>query len=329
MAFIDEARIFVKAGDGGKGCESFYSDKLTRHPRPDGGDGGNGGDIVFVADRRIQTLLDFKFRQHYKGERGGHASSKGKSGRTGEDCILKVPVGTILRDDESKLVLKDLLFDGQRVNVAKGGRGGLGNGRHKRTALPTEGESKVVYLELKLIADVGLIGFPNAGKSSLISAISSVRPKIACYPFTTKQPVLGIVKGEESDFIVADMPGLIEGAHEGRGLGDRFLKHIERTTLLVHVIDMAATEGRDPFEDYQKINHELYEYKHLLIRKQKILVANKMDLDQSKDNLKKFREKCKEPILAISALEKTGCDRLVEEITEALCRENFREKSSV
>lgn len=326
MIFVDEARIFVKAGDGGKGCESFYRDKYSRHPTPDGGDGGKGGDVIFVANKGIQTLLDYRFKQHHKAARGGHASSKGKKGKDGKDCILNVPVGTLIWDHETGLLFKDLTRDQQTVIVAKGGHGGRGNARRKTPAPPGIGEERTVRLELKLIADVGIIGFPNSGKSTLISAISKVKSKIANYPFTTKQPILGIVQGEEFDFIVADLPGLIEGAHTGKGLGDRFLKHAERTKILLHLIDMAGTEGRDPLEDYEKINHELQEHSEKLFSKYRIVVANKMDLTEAAGHLKRFQKRYKEDMLQISALEKKGLDHLITAIREILCRENFHDR---
>ncbi len=329
MAFVDEARIFLKAGGGGKGCESFYSDKLTRYPRPDGGNGGNGGSISFLADSRIQTLLDYRFRQHYEAQRGGHASSKGKRGRDGEDLVLKVPVGTILRDENTGLLIKDLNESGLSVLVAKGGHGGRGNNHNRTVTPPGDGQEITVRLELKIIADVGLIGFPNAGKSTLISGISKVKSKIANYHFTTKQPILGIVKGEDFDFVVADLPGLIEGAHEGRGLGDRFLKHAERTKILVHVVDMAGSEGRDPLEDYAKINFELESYSEELLIKNRVTVANKMDLPDAKKNLQRFKRKYKVKIFPISALEKEGLEELVNAIREILCKERLREKLAV
>ncbi len=322
MTFVDEARIFVKAGNGGKGCESFYSDKLTRFPRPDGGNGGWGGDVVFVASKSIHTLLDFRFKQHYQALKGGIASSKGKNGRSGEDCILRVPVGTIIKDFKTGLLIKDLISDGQKVIVAKGGEGGRGNENKKTTTPPKPGEERTIRLELKVIADVGIVGFPNAGKSTLISNISHVKSKIANYPFTTKQPILGIVEGEDFKFTVADLPGLIEGAHQGRGLGDRFLKHAERTKILVHMIDMAASEGRSPIEDYEKINYELEQYSENLFFKNTIVVANKMDLDGAKDNLKKFKAKFKKlKVFKISALEQKGLEKLVEAMKDVLCHE--------
>ncbi|MFA5088996.1 MAG: GTPase ObgE [Candidatus Omnitrophota bacterium] len=324
MVFVDEARIFIKAGDGGKGCESFYSDKLTRYPRPDGGDGGKGGSIIFIADTRIQTLLDYRFKQHYQAAHGGHGSSKGKRGKSAPDCVLKVPVGTIISDYQTKLLMKDLTAQGQSIVVAHGGEGGLGNARRKKVIPPGRGEERVIHLELKIIADVGLIGFPNAGKSTIISAISRVRSKVANYPFTTKQPILGIVQEEDFSFIVADLPGLIEGAHRGRGLGDRFLKHAERTKILVHVVDMAGVDGRDPCEDFEKINHELVSYSAELSFKERIVVANKMDLPEAKENLAKFKKRFKGKVIKVSALEKQGLDKLIKNLHDKLCRENFK-----
>lgn len=315
MAFVDEVRIFVKAGNGGKGCESFYQDKFTRYPRPDGGDGGKGGDVTFVADKSIHTLLDYRFKQHYEGGRGGHGSSKNFKGKSGKDVTLRVPVGTIIRDFDTKLLIRDLVKDGQSVLVAKGGLQGRGNHDNRRPLPPGEGEAKTIHLELKLIADVGIVGFPNAGKSTLISNISKVRSKIANYPFTTRQPILGVVIGEDhSHFIVADLPGLIEGAHLGKGLGLKFLKHAERTKVLIHLLDMAGSEGRDPVDDYAKIKNELELYSDKLALKKRIIVANKMDLPEAAANLKRFKRKYKEEVLSISALESNGLEKLVERL---------------
>lgn len=328
MAFVDQAIINVKAGDGGKGCDSHYRDLWMRYPRADGGNGGNGGDVVFIADRGLHTLLDYRFNKHYKGGRGGHGGSKGKKGKTGEDAILKVPVGTVLWDAELGLLIRDLSEHGQSIVVAKGGQGGLGNAFRDVSTPPTKGEERDIRLELKLIADVGLVGFPNAGKSTLISGISKVRSKIANYPFTTKQPILGIVKGEgeERDFIVADLPGLIEGAHLGKGLGLKFLKHVERTKVLAHIIDMSGSEDRDPLDDYKQINQELSEYSRDLSEKIKVVVANKMDLPESAANLKRFKRKYKEKVFAISAKDQTGFDELVGHLREILCRENSQDR---
>lgn len=321
--FVDEARIALKSGDGGKGCESLYRDLWMRYPLPDGGDGGKGGDIIFVADRSVRTLLDYRFKQHYVAENGKHGSSKGKKGKEGRPCILRVPTGTILRNHETGLLIRDLVQDGDKVIVAKGGIGGRGNRKRKISIPPGKGQSLTITLELKIIADVGIIGFPNAGKSTLISNISGVKSKIANYPFTTKQPILGFVTHEDKEFIVADLPGIIEGAHEGRGLGDRFLRHAERTKILIHLIDMAGSEGRDPLEDYAKINFELQSYSDVLMSKWKVVVANKMDLPEAKEHLKRFKKKHKkEKIISISALEKKGLEELVELISKQLCLEN-------
>ncbi|MCB9757191.1 MAG: GTPase ObgE [Candidatus Omnitrophica bacterium] len=320
MAFVDEVRIFVKAGNGGKGCESFYQDKLNRYPRPDGGDGGKGGDITFVADKSVHTLLDYRFKQHYQAGRGGHGSSKNFKGKSGKDIFLRVPIGTIIRDFDTKLLIRDLVEDGQSILVAKGGIQGRGNHDGRRSLPPGEGEAKTIHLELKVIADVGIVGFPNAGKSTLISNISKVRSKIANYPFTTRQPILGVVIGDDnSHFTVADLPGLIEGAHLGKGLGDRFLKHAERTKILIHLLDMAGSECRDPLDDYDKIKNELELYSDKLALKIRLVVANKMDLPEAAANLKRFKRKYKkEEILSISALEGKGLDKLVARLRELL-----------
>ncbi|MFT5386985.1 MAG: GTP-binding protein [Lysobacterales bacterium] len=330
MIFVDKARIFVKAGNGGHGCESFHREKTWRFKRPDGGDGGRGGDVILEATRSIQTLLDFRFNQHFKGKPGGHASSNGKTGRNGESCTLRVPVGTIVRDLETGLLVKDLVEDGQTVVIARGGSGGLGNLSHKVTELWEPGEDIVVQLELKLIADVGLMGFPNAGKSTIISNISRVKSKIANYPFTTKSPILGFVKVEKDDyteanFVVADLPGIIEGAHLGRGLGDKFLKHAERTKVIVHVVDMAGEEGRDPLDDYEKVCHELDEYSEILNVKKRLIVANKMDLPTAEENIKRFKEKYGDGILGVSGLEKQGLDTVIKAINDLLEEEAAEE----
>ena len=315
MAFVDQARIHIQAGSGGKGCESHYSDKYTRHPIPNGGDGGNGGDVIFMADRNLHTLLDYRFKQHYQAHSGAHGSSNNKRGKNGEDCILRVPVGTVVWDYDTQLLIRDLTVHGDSVIVTKGGHGGRGNNHNRTVTSPKPGENRTVRLELKVIADVGLIGFPNAGKSTLICAISKVKSKIASYPFTTKAPILGIVDDDnEEKFVVADLPGLIEGAHEGKGLGYQFLKHAERTKILVHIIDMSGAEGRDPLEDYNKICEELDLYSEELLQKNRLLVANKMDLPEAKKNLTRFKRKITKDILAISAKEKQGLTKLVAAI---------------
>ncbi len=316
--FIDYAQVHLKAGDGARGCKSFYRDKYTRHGIPDGGDGGKGGDIIFVADRNIFTLLDFKFRQHLRAPNGKLGSSKKQKGKDGENLVVRVPIGTLVIDKQTNCLLRDLDEEGASVVAARGGKGGLGN-RHKCEPTPGEtGEERTVALDLKLIADVGLIGFPNAGKSTLISAISNAHPKIANYPFTTREPVLGVVKTEDKSFIVADVPGLIAGSSKGKGLGFRFLRHIERTRILAHVIDMAGQDGRDPLSDYRVLNKELKSYSKDILAKHQILVANKMDLEEAKANLARFRKAVRKKIYPISALKEEGLEELVEAIRQKL-----------
>jgi len=321
MAFVDEAHIIAKGGNGGKGCESFYTDKYTRQGIPDGGDGGNGGDIIIAADKSVQTLLDFRLKRRYEGGRGGHASSKGSTGYRGKECVLRVPVGTILRDADTGLLIKDLTTDRQTVVVAKGGLGGRGNRKHRSVLPPKEGEEKHIHLELKIIADVGIVGFPNVGKSTLISAMSKVRSRIGNYHFTTRQPILGVVEGEDFNFVVADLPGLIEGAHLGKGLGDRFLKHAERTKILLHMVDMSGSEGRDPLDDYKKIEHELDQYSSELAMKYQLVAANKMDLPSAERNLKRFKRKFKIDVVPVSALEKQNLDQLTARLYAVLAAE--------
>jgi GTPase len=327
MAFADSAKIFIKAGRGGNGCRSFYRDKYYRHPQPDGGDGGKGADIILVADADTFTLLDFKFHQHFKAESGGHGSSKNQKGRNGSDLLVKAPVGTTVKDNATGFLLRDLKEAGQRVIVAQGGAGGRGNNRGREVRLPEAGEEKELFLELKLFADVGLIGLPNAGKSSLLTKVSHARPKIASYPFTTKEPILGVVQVGEFSFVMSDLPGLIQGAHEGRGLGDQFLKHVERTKILVHLVDMAAIEGRDPAEDLLAINKELELYDPAVIQKPQFIAANKMDLPEAKKHLAAFKKKIRKRIYPISALTGEGTDTLLKAIRQKLCKESLAKKS--
>lgn len=311
--FIDSAKILVKGGSGGKGCQSFYRDKYTRDGIPDGGDGGRGADIVIRADRNLNTLLDFQYNRHFYGAHGGHASSNHKKGKGASPVVIRVPCGTLVRDNKTNCALRDLNSDGEELIVASGGKGGLGN-RHRRESTAGEpGEEKELLLDLKLIADVGVVGFPNAGKSTLISVISNAHPKIANYPFTTKSPVLGVVRSKAGDsFVMADIPGLIEGSSRGRGLGDKFLRHIERTKVLLHLIDMAGFEGRDPIDDYRTINKELKEYGDSVYKKLVIIAANKMDLEGAKQNLARFRKAFKKKVYPISALNRQGLEELIE-----------------
>lgn len=316
--FIDSVKIYVRGGDGGKGCNSLYKDKYTRRGIPDGGDGGKGADIILMADRNLHTLLDFKYNRHFYGKHGGHGMGKQKTGKDAPDVIVRVPCGTLVKDQKSGLLLQDLKEDSQRVVVAEGGKGGLGSYHRKEVTCGEPGQERQLLLDLSLIADVGVVGFPNAGKSTLISVISNAKPKIAAYPFTTKFPVLGVVRAGKKAFVIADIPGLIEGSYLGKGLGDRFLRHVERTRILVHLIDMSGFEGRDPLEDYRKINIELKNYSQNVWGKTQIIVANKMDLPGAAENLERFRKTFKKRIAAISALKKEGLEELIEAIGKKL-----------
>lgn len=317
--FIDTVKILVSGGDGGNGCNSIYRDKMNMRGRPDGGDGGDGGNVLLKASRSVFTLLDFKYRHEFTAGRGRHGSSNNKRGRDGEDVVILVPQGTQVIEESTKCILEDLNSDNQEIIVAKGGKGGFGNKYRKKEALPGEpGETRSIILDLKLIADVGIIGFPNAGKSTLISKISSARPQIAPYPFTTKDPILGVVKRQDFDFSIVDIPGLIEGAHQGRGLGDKFLRHVERTKILVHLVDMAGVDARDPLDDYEIINRELKFYSPEVANKTQILAANKMDLEPAKDNLKRFKSKFRKKIIEISAKDSVNIGILIDEITKKL-----------
>ncbi|MFA5275368.1 MAG: GTPase ObgE [Candidatus Omnitrophota bacterium] len=318
--FIDNAKIYVKAGDGGKGCNSFYRDKYQRFGIPDGGDGGRGADIIIRADRNLYTLLDFKYNRHFNGKHGIHGSGNRKKGSNAPAIVVCVPVGTVITDIKNNCILRDLDKDQEEVIVANGGRGGLGN-QHRNleeATSPERGEEKELLLDLKLLAEAGLVGFPNVGKSTLISAISNAQPKIAAYPFTTIAPVLGLVRLDNKSFIIADIPGLIEGSGVGRGLGDKFLRHVERTKILVHLLDMSGFEGRDPLKDYVTINNELKVYSKALAKKKQIIAANKMDLSGAEANLKKFKAKYRKKIYPISALKKEGLEDLIEAIAKAL-----------
>jgi len=316
--FIDSVKIHVKAGHGGKGCASFYRDKYTRHGIPDGGNGGRGADIAVRADRNLRTLLDFQYNRHFSGSGGGHGSSKNKQGKTAPAIIIRVPCGTTIKDLKTGCILRDLNKDQEEVIVAYGGKGGGGN-QHRYVATEAQpGEEKDLILDLKLIADAGVVGFPNAGKSTLISNISNAHPKIAAYPFTTKAPVLGVVSYKDSSFVIADIPGLIEGSSRGKGLGDKFLRHVERTKILVHLIDISGFDGRDPIEDYRAINKELKDYSPEVYKKPQIIAVNKMDLETASINLKKFKKVIKKKVYPISALKKEGLEELIEAVGEKL-----------
>ena len=320
--FYDTAKIYVKAGDGGNGCVSFRREKYIPAGGPDGGDGGRGGNVVFRADEGLRTLADFHYRRHYLAGRGRHGMGKNMHGRSGEDLLVRVPAGTVVRDAQNGAVLADLVRDGQTVVVARGGRGGRGNTRfagakEKAPAFAEKGEpgeERWLELELKLLADVGLVGFPNAGKSTLISRVSQARPKIAGYPFTTLVPNLGVVVLDEGiSFVIADIPGLIAGASQGAGLGHRFLRHAERTRLLVHVIDVAGTEGRDPLADFEVINRELALYSPAFAQKAQLIAANKIDLPGAAENLPRLQKAlgARYEIFPVSALTGQGVKPLL------------------
>lgn len=320
--FIDVAKIHVKGGKGGDGAVAFRREKYEPAGGPAGGDGGHGGSVILKVNEGIRTLMDFRYKKHYNAENGENGKSKNQYGKKGKDLILKVPPGTIVKDAERGLIIADLTKNGQEFVVAKGGRGGRGNTKFTtstrqapRFAEPGEkGEERWILLELKLLADVGLIGFPNVGKSTLLSIVTAAKPKIANYHFTTLTPNLGVVELEDGkSYVMADIPGLIEGAHEGIGLGHEFLRHIERTRLLVHIIDASGQEGRDPVEDFYKINEELERYSPKLAKKPQIVVANKMDLPQSKEGLEKLKrelEKLNYEVYEISAATKQGVGEL-------------------
>ena len=319
--FIDQAQIWVKAGDGGHGCVSFRREKFIPKGGPDGGDGGSGGDVFFQAVENLDTLLDFAGKHHWQARNGQPGSGSNKHGANGDDLIIKVPPGTLIYDTDLNLLLKDMNEVGLKICVCRSGKGGKGNkafatstNQTPRYAEPgKKGQERNIRLELKLIADVGLVGMPNAGKSTLISRCSAARPKIADYPFTTIEPVLGIV--ELSDFrrfVMADIPGLIEGASDGAGLGHDFLKHIERTTILVHILDVMPMDGSDPVENYKTIRSELEQHSKALAQKQEIIVANKIDLDPDGKIVKELIEKLQQEIHPISAVTGSGTKELSE-----------------
>ena len=328
MKFIDEAVIIVQSGDGGNGCISFRREKFIARGGPDGGDGGKGGDVILKATHRKRTLHDFQFNKQFKAKNGGHGQGQQKTGKNGASITIHVPPGTLVIDTNSGHLIKDLVKAGESLTVAQGGKGGRGNTRFKgptnrtpRYAQPGQaGETLTLKLELKLLADVGIIGLPNAGKSTLISSISSAKPKIGSYPFTTLSPNLGVVQTRWSEpFIVADIPGLIRGAHSGAGLGTKFLRHIERTRLLVHLIDITTISPDNPLESYQAINSELACYNKGLLEKPQIVVLNKMDLADSQEAAALFnRHFCHQEVALISARTGQGTEQLVSRILAEL-----------
>ncbi len=317
--FIDEVVLNVIGGKGGDGSSSFRHEKFIEMGGPDGGNGGRGGNVVFVADEGLKTLIDLRYQKKIKGEKGSNGSGANRIGASGEDTYVKVPVGTTITDTETNLIIADLVKDKEEAIIASGGRGGKGNAAFKsnKNKAPTTseygapGEERIVKCELKLLADVGLVGFPSVGKSSLISVISASKPKIADYHFTTLTPNLGVVKAGDYSFVVADLPGIIEGASEGIGLGDKFLKHASRCKVIAYVIDMASTEGRDVIEEYEVLKKELKNYSEKLYNKKSIVIANKSDMPSFNENLEKFKKKYKDvEIITTSAITKSGLEDL-------------------
>lgn len=330
--FLDQVKVNVKAGNGGNGMVAFRREKYVPDGGPAGGDGGIGGDVIFVVDEGLRTLMDFRYNRHFRAEHGENGMSKGMHGRGAKALFVKVPPGTVVKDAETGQMLADLVEHGQEAVVAKGGRGGRGNIRFASPRNPAPeiaengepGDEKEIELELKVLADVGLVGFPSVGKSTLLSVVSQARPKIGAYHFTTLVPNLGMVQTDDGrSFVLADMPGLIEGASQGVGLGIEFLRHIERTRVLLHVIDMSGVEGRDPVDDYYTINKELEQYDLKLRERPQLVVANKMDMPDSEENLKTFREEMEKSgeeveIFEISALTRKGLNQVMSRTADLL-----------
>ena len=314
MKFLDQSKIYVKAGDGGSGSASFRREKFIEFGGPDGGDGGHGGSIIFSVDKNLNTLIDFRYKQHFKAEKGQDGKGKKKTGKSGKDLILKIPVGTQIFEEDNNTLIEDFTKSNQKIIIAKGGKGGLGNVRFKSSTNRSprkktdgdKGESFWIWLQLKVIADIGIVGMPNSGKSSLLSALTSAKPKIANYPFTTINPNLGVANYNDKEVTLADIPGLIEGAHEGIGLGDKFLRHIERCKNILHLIDIT---NENLLENYSKVRKELFKYSDKLIKKREIIVFNKIDMINNEEINKKidiFGRKIKKKIYIISALKHTG-----------------------
>jgi GTPase len=320
--FVDEARIHIAAGGGGNGCVAFRREKYVPRGGPSGGDGGNGGSVYLESTSHLNTLLKFRFNKEFRARRAGHGEGSNRHGKNSEDMVIQVPVGTVVYDNATSDKLVDFDAEGKRFLVAKGGRGGRGNARFatatnqapRRADPGSPGEERDLRLELKLLADVGLVGFPNVGKSTLISRLSAARPRIADYPFTTLEPSLGVVAVDEEDsFVMADIPGLIAGAHEGKGLGDRFLKHVERTRLLLHLVDVAEFSGRDPIEDYRIIVKELESFSPVVARKPMLMVASRIDAAGDSNRLFALREFCRGqqcPLYEISSVTGEGLEEL-------------------
>lgn len=327
MIFVDEVILDIEAGDGGNGCMAFRREKYVEMGGPFGGNGGRGSDIIFKVDEGLNTLLDLRYQKKIKGNKGANGEGKGMHGKNAETVYVKVPLGTIITDLESGYVIADLTEKDSEAKIAEGGRGGRGNMAFATHSNPAPsycengepGEKRRVKVELKLLADVGLVGLPSVGKSTFISKVSAAKPKIAAYHFTTLKPNLGVVRASGNrSFVVADLPGLIKGASLGEGLGDKFLKHIERTRVLAHIIDMSGIEGRNPIDDYETILKELENFNKELIKKPQIIIANKMDIPSSTNNLIEFKEKIKLPIYEISAMENIGIEKVVDVLADLL-----------
>ncbi|HLR88862.1 MAG TPA: GTPase ObgE [Atopostipes sp.] len=330
--FIDQAKIYVKSGDGGNGMVAFRREKYVPDGGPAGGDGGKGGDVVFVVDEGLHTLMDFRYNRHFKADKGENGMSKGMHGRAAEDLVIPVPPGTVIKNEDTEAVLADLTEEGQSYIVAKGGRGGRGNSRFATPRNPAPnisengepGAELNLVLELKLLADVGLVGFPSVGKSTFLSVVTAAKPKIAAYPFTTLTPNIGVVELKDGrSFVIGDMPGIIEGAAEGVGLGLQFLRHIERTKVLLHVLDMSGIEGRDPFEDYQTIQEELRNHDPNILTKPQLIIANKMDMPDAETHLELFKEQMAEAneeyeLFEVSTIQNQGIEPVLYRTIELL-----------
>ncbi|WP_431804722.1 GTPase ObgE [Halobacillus andaensis] len=327
--FVDQVKVFVKGGDGGNGLVAYRREKYVPMGGPAGGDGGNGGDVIFEVDEGLNTLMDFRYQHHFKAKRGENGMNQKQHGKNSPPLIISVPPGTTVKEVETGRVIADLTEHKQQAVIAKGGRGGRGNARFATARNPApeiaengeQGEELDVQVELKLLADVGLVGFPSVGKSTFLSTVTAAKPKIADYHFTTLAPNLGVVESQDNrSFVMADLPGLIEGAHEGVGLGHQFLRHVERTRLLLHVIDMSGMEGRDPYEDYLTINNELSSYDERLTRRPQIIVANKMDIPEAELYLEEFKEKVSGEVAVypISTATRTGIDELLYAVADKL-----------
>ena len=322
--FVDEVIVELTAGRGGDGCMAFRREKYVAMGGPFGGNGGKGGDIIFKVDEGLRTLIDLRYQKHIKASSGENGQGKNKNGKNATDMIVKVPLGTTIKDNETGAIIGDLTKNGEEVIVAYGGRGGRGNVTLATRSNPCPsyceygepGENRKVKVELRMLADVGLVGLPSVGKSTILSMVTNANPKIASYHFTTLSPNLGVVTSEDYSYTIADLPGLIEGASDGLGLGHKFLKHIERTKIIAHIIDMSGIEGRNPYEDYLTIRKELENFSPKLIQKPEIIIANKMDIESSKKNLEQFKQKVKVPIYEVSAIQNRGLDEVLKALKE-------------